>query len=227
MGDIVGGLFGGSDSGDVASPVRNFSPATISAGGLVSSLGSVAGDKNRIGVASGNDRQLLVRDLSDVFRNSANQIAGLRSQVRPGFGRLTESRVQAIENARRRSIGNLRENLQRRRVLGSSFGQDALARAEAEFAQEEAQARAQSFLEELDLSQRLLEKETESRANRFQTVLNDLNLQAEIATRLATNATNALSSTAQMEGQLLSEGRAQNQDVSGGLLGLGAGILFG
>ena len=57
-----------------------------------------------------------------------NTIGDLRSQVTPGFGRLTEALVKGIRNAATESIGNLREQFAKRRVQGASFAEDAIGR---------------------------------------------------------------------------------------------------
>ena len=79
-------------------------------------------------------------------------VDALRAQVVPGFGRLTEARVKAIKDRRDEAIGNLRESMARRKVLGSSFAEDAITRAELTFAQEEEAARATSAVEEMALT---------------------------------------------------------------------------
>ena len=80
----------------------------------------------------------------------AGDVAGFRTGLAtPGFG----VRSRAVENRRTAAIGNLRENLARRRLLGSSFGEDALARAEREFAQEAGEAALQEIQDNVALAQ--------------------------------------------------------------------------
>jgi hypothetical protein len=78
-------------------------------------------------------------------------IADLRSQVQPGFGRLTEARVTAVRNAGAESIGNLRESLARRGVMGSSFANDSEARVRIATSQDEQLARAEAFVSEMGM----------------------------------------------------------------------------
>lgn len=174
-------------------------------------------------ITSTPERQGLVGGIRDVLSEQAGEVGDLREEVRPGFGRLTEARVGAIDRARRRSIGNLRENLARRRVLGSSFGQDALTRANREFAQEEERARAQSFLEELQLQNELLTQQFDLRRQSFQTALDELNLQADFATRLAGGGASAISQNQAVQQQIQAEQRSQ----VGQFLGAGAGMVLG
>ena len=60
--------------------------------------------------------------------------------------------IDAIRSAGKRTIGNLREELGKRRVLGSTFASREIASTEAEFGRIEEQSRAESFLQELTLT---------------------------------------------------------------------------
>ena len=93
------------------------------------------------------------------FNNLYNELGGLRGSVAPGYSQLREARLNAIEDARSRTVGNLRDSLARRRVSGSSFANDDLARTEAEFGRASSEAEAQSFLEELDANMRLISQQ--------------------------------------------------------------------
>jgi len=116
--------------------------------------------QNRADLASLRDNLAGLRSRSGELRNDVDAaraqfgttLGDLAAQVVPGFGRLTESRVQAVNNRRDEAVGNLRESLRRRNVLGSSFAADTITRTELAFAQEEESARAQSIIEELGLS---------------------------------------------------------------------------
>lgn len=163
-------------------------------------------------------RQNLVLGQRRAFGAAANQVGGLLGRVRPGFGNLTEARVNAIQDARRRTIGDLRENLARRRVLGSSFAQDAETRAMAEFARLEEQARAQSFLEELDLTSRLLDRQTELNVANFQAGLAELNLEAETGANMAAGGAQVLSGLAQAQGNILADAARSRGELLAGSL---------
>ena len=187
---LAGSLFGGGSS---SSALSNFQPVNINAGGLRSKGGKVTASPERLG---------LVGNISSTFPEQADILSKLRESVKPGFGALTSSRLAEIESARQRSIGNLRENLQRRRVLGSSFAGDALARGEMEFAQAAEKTRAESFLQELGLTQQLTQQEFETRRGEFQTMLDEFNIEANLAAQLASGATAVLGANARIQAQL-------------------------
>jgi hypothetical protein len=87
------------------------------------------------------------------------EVANLRGQLKPGFGNLTRSRVEELRNNRGRAVGNLREELSRRRVLGSSFALREIGSLESEFARQEDLIRSESMLQEIDATNQLISQE--------------------------------------------------------------------
>lgn len=204
--------FGGSQKIKIKMPKPK-----IDAGGLKGKAGKISATGERTG---------LVGQIASTFPEQANLTAGLRERVAPGVSDLRQSRLAEVESARQRSVGNLRENLARRRVLGSSFGADALARTEAEFAKEADRVQAETFLQELELTNQLINQEYALRRGEAQTFLDDLNLQAEVATQLASGMTAQLGANARLEAQLA----AQSASGTGsffGLVGQGIGSAVG
>ncbi len=200
----------GPKSGSATAGLTNFTPPGINAGGLSSTYGP-----GGIGITADANRTAAVSGLSDTFGQQAGEIGGLRATVAPGFSNLRTAALNQIENARSNAIGNLRENLQRRRVLGSSFAQDAASRTEAEFAQEKAKTEAQSYLQELEATNQLIQQEFTARRGVFQTGLDEMNLEANLAAGLAGKATDVLGKNAQVEAML----KAQEQQGAGKLVG--------
>lgn len=200
----------GSGSGSAQAPLTSFTPPGINAGGLTSSFGP-----NGIGITADANRMAAVGGLQNTFGQQADALAGLRSTVAPGFSDLRTAALTDIENSRSAAIGNLRENLQRRRVLGSSFAQDAVSRGEAEFAKKKAETEAISYLQELEATQQLMQQEFAARRGVFQTGLDEMNLEATLAAGLAGKATDVLGKNAQVEAYL----NAQEQAAQGKFIG--------
>lgn len=198
---LLGGLFGGNKSTTPA-----YTPPGINAGGLSGTAGNIT---------SSADRQNLVTGVADQFGQQADVLGGLRASVAPGVSDLRAARLAEIDNARNASVSNLRDNMARRRVLGSSFGQDALARADLEFGQAREKTQADSFLQELELTNQIANQEFQARRSQFQTGLDELNLQADIATKLASSASAQLGANARLEAELNAKSNA------------GAGKFFG
>ena len=119
--------------------------------GILGRLGSITGARNRLAGAEGRIPGLF--GASSALRGDLDTLAG---EVTPGFGRLTEARVGAVRNRFSESVGNLRGALSKRGLQGSSFAINETRRAELDFAQEEDQVRAESFVQELDLRRQIV-----------------------------------------------------------------------
>lgn len=225
-GKSLGKVFGGGKSSSAGS----VSPLFLNAGGLSTFMDT----QGRLRVKSSAERKALndsirnnylglasgIRDympqFDSIFNRGLGDIEGLIEQVRPGFGRLTEARVDSIDRARERQRGNLSQELSKRRVSGSSFGQDQLLSAEAEFAKQEQESRALSFLEELELTSNLQKERNalalqglETNFNLFsqalsaeraadQTSLDELNFQLNLVTGLMGGVQNQLNRNANL-----------------------------
>lgn len=85
----------------------------------------------------------------------------IRAEVRPGFGRLTDAAVSTIRDRSNVAVGNLRQQLGNRRVLGSSFANDAESRVAGEFAKEENRAKADAIIGEIALTSQIIDQESD------------------------------------------------------------------
>ncbi|MDH4983264.1 hypothetical protein [Hyphomicrobium sp. D-2] len=210
-------LFGGNSSKNANAALMN-APALVSQSQIDDSLsmlgnpqftgfngGGLASHRvgDRVEVASSSSRQDLIGRLSGMFPQAAGQLAELRSRLDPTTGQLKQAAMSEIDNARARAIGNLRENLQRRRLLGSSFAQDAISRGEAEFAQQKARSSAEIDLLAIDSAQKLIMQETELSAQGFNTLLSELNLQAGMAAELSNKFQTEANANARMLAQVV------------------------
>ena len=205
-------LFGPKE-GAAQAPLQNFQPPGFQGGGFGTKFGP-----GGLTITPTAERLAAVSGLKDTFGNLATELSGQRSKVAPGVSDLRAARLGEIENARRSSIGNLRENLQRRRVLGSSFGQDALTRAESEFAGQKDRVAAETFLQEFEMTNQLINQQFGALRSAAQTGLDELNLEAELGAKLASGATNAMASNAQMLAKLNAEEAAGQGKFMGDLI---------
>jgi len=211
----MGKLFG--DAGKASKPLRRFKPTEFTTSGA--QLKSLPSERGTAAISL-EQTPLIARQLGQIktgAQQAGQQLGELREQVAPGFGRLTEAGSAAIQAQRRRAISNLRENLGRRRVLGSSFGEDALARAEAEFGKQEAEFRSQAALQEIEASRVLSQQQFQTSIQGAQSIIN----QANFETGLAANLSNQISST--MAGLAQAEaGIRADKQASIGALGTAA-----
>lgn len=187
---------------DPASFIRNNQPLSLGAGSLNAAFNPAT---NTFEVAPGAARTSAIQGISDASQGLSNDLGGLLARVQPGFSDVRNARLAAIENNRRRTLGNLRDNLSRRRISGSSFALDALSRAEAEFAQQSSNAEAQSILEELDATSTLLTRKTEAEIAGLQALLNGMNFEVETGRSLITSASNLLNQNNQLLASLAAQ----------------------
>lgn len=250
MGSIAGGLLG-INPGAANGPTESYTPVGFTSSGLSATYTPGSPNAGFARVFGRGDstttpninisRSALLNDtitgLGSAFNRQfqelggmRDQFSGLQAQLAPGFGAITQAAVTNLENRRRSAIGNLRENLQRRRVLGSSFASDAIGRTEAEFAQQEAAIRAQAKMQEVGATEQLMARQVDlinqqaqARASEFNVQLQQLNLEAQIATQISTGVSAITAQNAQVQSQIIASG--QNA-VASGLLGA-AGIGLG
>src|SRR4029077_1642117 len=94
--------------------LSGFQPTGISAGGLTSGMSG-----GNVTISPSGDRLGAVNNVANAFGNQADLLSSLRAQVTPGYNDLLKSRLDTLNNSKLSAVGNLRDNLQRRRVLGS------------------------------------------------------------------------------------------------------------
>lgn len=210
--DLFGGGGGGGSDFKPPTTIQSSSPAFLLTSAFNNSSGEVTTSLSRTGTFP-------QRAFDERFPRILADIDAARGLFRPGFSQLRQSRLAQVSNARDRAIGNLRENLRRRRVLGSSFAEDAIIRAEREFGQAAAATEAQSFLEELEATQQLIGLESNQLFNALNRELAELGVVANFATSTA----DLFSRNAQFEAQLAAQEAASRGSFFGNLIGLGAG----
>lgn len=150
----------------------------------------------------------LLGQLGLLNTQQADQIGGLISRVAPGMSALRESRLAGLESVRRRTVGDIRDNLARRRVLGSSFAQDAIARAEGEFAQRADEVRATSFLQELDLTQKLIQQRTDILRSTVMAGIEQGNFEAQLTANFANRVQSVLGQVGMFQANLAAQAQS-------------------
>lgn len=226
LGTVGGALVGSAASGLLTTglgalsggfrrpPSIDVQPIQISTPGVQSFLRG-----NQIVLQPSQQRSIQFNRAAQTRFRQADTLENLRPQIRPGFGRLTEARRgifesarERLEDRRRRTIGNLRDSLARRRVLGSRFATDDIIRAGLAFEQEEraldaqqAEAEARSFLQEFELLTQNINQSFEAEVAGFQTLIDEFNLDTQLAANLANAATETLSKNARTQAALAAE----------------------
>lgn len=213
----------GSDGifGD-APTVRNVTPREINLPGL-----GLRRNGRTFDVQRGGEVTPLIEGIQRARAGQAGTLRDAAGEISPAIGRLTDARRGIVQAERRRTMGDLREQLGRRRILGSSFGADVMARAGAEFAVQEAELQAEGELREMFAETELLGRATEAEVSGLQTALQQIGLETQIGAQLITNITGANQSV-QMANAQLAQAHAQGQgEFIGSIIGAGAALLGG
>lgn len=223
-GMALGGILGGSGQSapQVSAPQIQTSLPGFNAGGINAQPGA----NGNYNVTPTDARLGTVGGIQSTFNQQAGDIANLRNQFAPGFSALRQAQIATLNNSRTAALGNLRDNLARRRVLGSSFAQDSLARADQEYQTTAANVQAQTYLQELQASQQLIQQQYTAARGSFQTGLDEMNLEAGLAASLSTKASDALNSAATTQAQLDLQASTTNAKMSADA-SAGAGKFFG
>ena len=213
-------IFGG---GDAQAPLKKFNPVGFDTGGLSATF--TGKKKNKMAnVTASPERMAAVKSLSDLFAKGGSELNSLMPMIAPGVSDLRNSRLNQIESDRMKTIGNLSDNLARRRVSGSSFGVDALARANREFSDQKDRVIAETTMQELAMTDQLIKEKTQMDVQAIQTFITEFNTQADVALQLSTNATSNLAQTAIATSQAIQAGNTNMLDFVGTLMGAGAGL---
>jgi len=215
----LGNLFGSGSNN--SKDLNNWSSPFVNPGQLNSSLsslsspasllkgftgGGLTGSYDPTGnalVTADANRGNLVSQLSGAFQDQATKLGQLLSTVAPGFSDARSAYLADNTNRAESAISDLSSNLHARRVLGSSFAQDAINRTSATYGAERAQTLPQIYMQELEATNNLLNQQHTASVNQFQTSLNESNLQAGIAGELSKEATSAISNATAVKAQIL------------------------
>lgn len=176
--------------------------------------------RSSVGITRSSGLQENLDTLRRTLNNRASAFAGLRSRVSGAVGEVTQSRVDAIRSAGLRTVGNLREELARRRVGGSSFAQREIASTEAMFGREEERAAAEGKLTELGLTAEFLNEEFASSIQAVTSLVDQFNFESDLAARIGGAASAAINSANVAAAELSAQRRQGAGELFGTLLGL-------
>lgn len=196
-----------------SSPKKQTTPSSISTPGY--NIGS-NGTLTRTGdIGMGYDASV---------GSAIDDLTKLQGDVIPGYGALTDARVGAAQDAGRAATSNLRGDLARRKIIGSSFADDAIARSELETGKQVGQAKAQSFLEELDATSKIIGAKFSTITTAMQTNLAELGASSSA---IASLNNMALQAQQLYQNMLAGAGQLAGTVVGAGASQFGAGGAFG
>jgi hypothetical protein len=235
---ITNTIFGSNKGSQQAAlaPAQGYRPYNFSSGGYTGTLNP---NTNTYNLTSNPFLTNALAGLKSAYGTANSNLASLLPQVQAGTGLLTNAAANAFNlartklgQARQAAIGNLQQNLSNRRMLGSSFADNALSNANADWAQssndlasQEAQTQAQNYLQELNATHQLMTEQNNNNVSSAQDLLNQLNAEGNLGAQMASGLSGISANNAQLQSQLIAQMNAQNQANRGGIIGLGSGLV--
>lgn len=208
---LVSGLLGGNGP-DATTRSQHFlkNSPTLNNGALT--VNPYKNSKTDYGynIGLGNDLRGALDQFKSLSNAGADQLGRLQGRLQPGFSDLRQAGLDRIGANRTRTVGDLRNDLARRRVLGSSFGNDTIARAEAEFALQEADFASRTLLQEIDATVNLINQQNDLRLNAMAQELAAQTDLANLSASLVTGLTNSMTALAQTNAAIAAETAAAN-----------------
>jgi len=166
----------------------------------------------------------MLRSLYGFTGTTNDQLTSLLGRVDPAFGDLVNSQVQTIRNARDQAMSDLQGNLSQRRILGSSFGQDAATRTALDFANQEAGVRANGILQSIDAQSKLMQQRLSNLSAVTQQELTQANFSTSNAINLINGTQQTFADNSNILG-LLSAQNAQGLGAASASIANGVGSL--
>jgi hypothetical protein len=127
----------------------------------------------------------------------------LLSQIRPGFGRLSEATQEQLRNQYAKRFGDLRAQLGRRRVEGSSFGNAELARLSLEEEQQARLAKSQALVEELKMTSDVLKAQSDTRNQALTTAFSQIQFEGNMGIQMQNMVMNSMNENTQAQQDLV------------------------
>lgn len=189
---FLSNMFGGGSSA-----LQNFQPAGFQTGGVSATFG---GGKYNINQSPAMTQQ--IGQLQSTFGQQAQAFGNLAQTVQPGFSQMRQAQLSDLSTQQQALKSNLQQNLAQRRILGSSFAQNTLTQADAEYQKQRDQVIAQSYLAELNASNQLIQEQYQAASQQFAVGINQMNFDSGLAAQLTSQATSSMAAMAAAQAQL-------------------------
>ena len=136
------------------------------------------------------------------FPEQLAALDALRAQVAPNVSLARQAALGQIRDQASQAQGNLRQQMARRGVLGSSFGESAASQMSAEFSKQAAQVEVQAAQQEMDLTVRFIDMQRGIMAEALARDITELGIGSDLAIasgRMATDIANIQAQLASAE----------------------------
>lgn len=219
-------IFGSPSS--VAAPVTNYQPQAFStpafSGGLQNGVYSINQSPAMNSAMSG---------LQGAYSGFASQLSNLLPQVSSTFGAASKAAQGAFEFAgnqltqqNKQAVSDLQHNLAQRGISGSSFANNALNvqnstynQDVANLATQAATTLANTSLQELDAKNTILQEANQQNVNAAQSLINQLDLEGQVGSWLASGLNSIMANNADIQSQILAMGSQERGALVSSLMG--------
>ena len=165
--------------------------------------------QGNIGYQSGNEyifndqtSNVESQRVNDTFQQGAQQFGNLANTVQPGFSLFRQQGLAQLQQQQQANQSNLQGNLSQRRMLGSSFANSSISNANADFANQQANFIASSYLQEVAASSQLTQQQYSMATQGYQAELQQTNIDSTIAADMASKMGSTMASLSETQGQL-------------------------
>ena len=142
----------------------------------------------------------------------------------PTFGRLTTANDQRFDDAKRKAVGDLREQMAKRRVLGSSFAEQNVNSVGAEYDRMKEQAAAENAAKSLELQSQALQARSAARIQNVSQALSQIQFEGNVGASLIQSTQTNLMNMSELSADLLKlasslgiQGQLAKGQISGNL----------
>lgn len=166
---------------------------------------SISGGTPAFNIAGGALSKTNTFVQNEFARRFPEQLAALdelRAQVAPNVSLARQAALGQVRDQARQAQGNLRQQISRRGLAGSSFAQSAEGQLSAEYAKQAAQVEVQAAQQELDLTAKFIDMQRGLMAEALARDLTELQVGADLAIaggRLAADIANIQATLAAAE----------------------------
>jgi hypothetical protein len=186
-----------SGKGPNISTPTAFQPAGFTSSGFT---GSYAGGS--YGVAPTAGLSSTIGQLQSTFGKAATAFKNLGATVAPGFSQFRQAGLADLTTQQQAARSNLQDTLAQRRILGSSFANAQQSQQDAEFAAKRDDFIAQSYLQELQASNQLIQEQFQAATSKYQVGITQMNLEGTLAAELSGKITTTMASLAEEQAKL-------------------------
>lgn len=168
-----------------------------------------------------------IGNLQSTFGQAANAFGALGATVQPGFSQFRQAGLADIANTFAGQKSNLQDTLAQRRILGSSFANSQFSQLAATQAQTQADFEANSYLQELNASQQLIQQQYSEQTQAYSTAINQSNIESQTAAQLTATNNQIGAQIAEANAQLQAQSSAGTGKMIGTIAGGAIGFMLG